>query len=485
MRSVLPLLHIIGVIVGIFALTMLVPLAFAWGGMDGARFAFDKALLITAACGLALYLGTRRFRRELQPRDGFLLVTLVWTVLPAFATMPLMFHLPGMSFTDAYFETVSGLTTTGATVMTGLEALPLSINVWRCLLVLLGGMGIIVLAVAILPMLGVGGSQIYKAETPGPMKDTKLTPRIAETARGLWVVYFVMAMACFVAFAAAGMGWADAFMHMCSTMGLGGFSSYDASFGAFNSPTIEAVAVLFMLLSGVNFALYFMVWKRRSVALLLRDVEARTYLAVMLFAVLAVTLVLFWRGTYPGLAESLRHAAFNVVSVATTTGFASVDYALWPAFAPALMLLLSCFATSAGSTGGGIKMVRALLLVKQARRELVRIVHPHAVNPVRIGSTAVDTTVLFSVLAFMLVYGATVMFMTLVLLLTGLDLVTAASAVIACINNTGPGLGQVGPSGNFQGLSDFQTWVCTATMLLGRLELFSILVLLTPQFWRK
>ena len=485
MGRLLPLLHIVGVIVGIFALTMLVPLAFAWGGMDDARFAYDKALLVTGGCGLALYFGTRRFRRELHPRDGFLLVTLVWTVLPAFATLPLMFYLPGMSFTDAYFETVSGLTTTGATVMTGLDTLPLSINVWRCQLVLVGGMGIIVLAVAVLPLLGVGGSQIFKAETPGPMKDAKLTPRIAETARGLWVVYFAISTVCFFAYAAAGMGWADAFMHMCSTMGLGGFSSYDASFAAFNSPTIEAVAVVFMVLAGVNFALYFMVWKRRSVVTLLRDVEARTYLAVLLFAVAAVALVLTWRGTYPTFLESLRHAAFNVVSVATTTGFASVDYALWPAFAPALMLLLCCFATSAGSTGGGIKMIRALLLVKQARREMVRIVHPHAVNPVRIGAVAVDNTVLFSVLAFMLVYGATALFMTLVLLLSGLDLVTAASAVIACINNTGPGLGQVGPSGNYQGLTDFQTWVCTATMLLGRLELFSILVLLTPQYWRK
>ena len=485
MGRLLPLLHIVGVIVGIFALTMLVPLAFAWGGMDDARFAYGKALLVTGSCGLALYFGTGRFRRELQPRDGFLLVTLVWTVLPAFATLPLMFYLPGMSFTDAYFETVSGLTTTGATVMTGLDTLPLSINVWRCQLVLVGGMGIIVLAVAVLPLLGVGGSQIFKAETPGPMKDAKLTPRIAETARGLWVVYFAISTVCFFAYAAAGMGWADAFMHMCSTMGLGGFSSYDASFAAFNSPAIEAVAVVFMVLAGVNFALYFMVWKRRSVVTLLRDVEARTYLAVLLFAVAAVALVLTWRGTYPTFLESLRHAAFNVVSVATTTGFASVDYALWPAFAPALMLLLCCFATSAGSTGGGIKMIRALLLVKQARREMVRIVHPHAVNPVRIGAVAVDNTVLFSVLAFMLVYGATALFMTLVLLLSGLDLVTAASAVIACINNTGPGLGQVGPSGNYQGLTDFQTWVCTATMLLGRLELFSILVLLTPQYWRK
>lgn len=485
MGILLPLLPIIGVIIGIFSLTMLVPLAFAWVGMDGARHAFGQALLITAASGAVLWVTTRRHVRELQPRDGFLLVTLVWTVLPAFSTLPILFYLPEMSFTDAYFETVSGLTTTGATVMTGLERLPLSINVWRCFMVLVGGMGIIVLAVAILPLLGVGGSQIFKAETPGPMKDAKLTPRIAETARGLWVVYFFIAVLCFFAYRIAGMGWADAFMHMCATMGLGGFSSYDASFGAFNSPLIEAVAVFFMMVAGINFALYFLVWKRGSLASVWRDLEARAYVAVVVGSVLLVALVLTAHGTYPSFLESLRHAAFNVVSVATTTGFASVDYAQWPVFAPVLMLLLSCFATSAGSTGGGIKMIRALLLLKQARRELVRIVHPHAVNPVRIGGSLVSNNVLFSVLAFMLVYGATVVSMTLVLLFTGLDLVSAASAVIACINNTGPGLGQVGPASNFQGLTDFQTWVCTATMLLGRLELFSILVLFTRQFWRK
>ena len=485
MQSVLPVLAIVAVIVMIFAFTMLVPLAFAWIGHDAALGAYDGAILITFASGLLLWLATRRYKRELQPRDGFLLVTLVWTVLPAFATLPLLFYLPQMSFTDAYFETVSGLTTTGATVMTGLDHLPLSINVWRCFLVLLGGMGIIVLAVAILPLLGVGGSQIFKAETPGPMKDQKLTPRIAETARGLWVVYFAIAVACFFAYAVAGMGWADAFMHMCATMGLGGFSPYDASFAAFDSPAIEAVAVIFMLLSGVNFALYFMVWKRRSLATLWRDMEARAFVGVICGSVLLVALVLTAHNTYPGFLVSLRYAAFNVVSIATTTGFSSADYAQWPVFAPVLMLLLCCFATSAGSTGGGIKMIRALLLLKQARRELVRLVHPRAVNPVRIGAIAVDNNVLFSVLAFMLVYGVTVILMTLLLLFTGLDLITAASAVVACVNNTGPGLGQVGPAGNFQVLTDFQTWVCTVTMLLGRLELFSILVLFTPQFWRK
>jgi trk system potassium uptake protein len=409
----------------------------------------------------------------------------VWSVLPAFGALPLMFHLPGLSFTDAYFEAVSGLTTTGATVLTGLDAMPTSLNVWRCLMVLVGGMGILVLAVAILPLLGVGGSQVFKAETPGPMKDEKLTPRIAETARGLWGVYFAISLLCFLAYRVAGMGWADAFMHMCSTMGLGGFSSHDASFGFFNSPAIEAVAIVFMLVAGVNFALYFVAWRRRSLRALWRNAEARAFLALVVAAVLGVALFLYAHGVYPTFAESLRHAAFNVVSVATTTGFASVDYALWPVFAPVLMLFLCCFATCAGSTGGGIKMVRALLLLQQAQRELTRIVHPRAVAPVTLGGAVVDARVMQSVLAFMLIYGAVMVGATLALLASGLDLVTAFTAVVACINNTGPGLGEVGPAANYQGLTDFQTWVCSLTMLLGRLELFAVLVLFTPAFWRK
>jgi trk system potassium uptake protein TrkH len=485
MQSVLPVLAILGGVLMLFALAMLVPLAFAYFGNDAALYAYDGAIVVTFAAGLVLFLIGRRNKRELQPRDGFLLVSMVWTVMPAFGALPLMIYMKDLSFTDAYFEAVSGLTTTGATVLTGLDNLPLSINVWRCFMVLIGGMGILVLAVAILPLLGVGGSQLFKAETPGPMKDHKLTPRIAETARGLWVVYFAIALVCFLAMHAAGMGWADAFMHMCSTMGLGGFSSYDASFGQFNSPAIEAVTILFMLIAGVNFALYFVAWKRRSLWGVWRDVETRMFLLVMLLSVLGVAAFLTAHQVYPTFGESLRHAAFNVVSIATTTGFATVDYAQWPVFAPVLMLFLCCFATCAGSTGGGIKMVRALILVKGARRELKRIVHPRAVVPVTLGGTPVDANVLQSVLAFMLIYGAVMTGATMLLLFTGLDVVTAFTAVVACINNTGPGLGQVGPSGNFQGLTDFQTWVCSITMLLGRLELFSILVLVTSSFWRK
>lgn len=484
MKHYAPVFAILGGVLMLFALTMAVPLVFAWVGGDDALWAYHGSLAITLGAGALLFFTARRARRELQPRDGFLLVTLVWTVLPAFGALPLMFHLPGLSFTDAYFEAVSGLTASGGTVLTGLDRMPQSINVWRCFMMLIGGLGIIVLAVAILPLLGVGGSQLFKAETPGPMKDEKLTPRIAETARGLWLVYFTIATLCLLAYRAAGMGWADAFMHMCTTMGLGGFSPYDASIGHFNSPAVEAVAIVFMLAAGVPFAMYFVMWRRRSVASLLRDPESRAFLGLMAASVLGVALFLWHSGVYASFAEALRHAAFNVISVATTTGYASVDYALWPAFAPVLMLFLGCFATCAGSTGGGVKMARALLLVKQSRAELVRIVHPRAVTPVTLGRTVVDSRVLQGVLAYMLIYGAVMTLATLAMLASGLDVVTAFTAVVASLNNIGPGLGQVGPAANFQGLSDFQTWVCTGLMLLGRLELFAVLVLFTPAFWR-
>jgi len=478
MRYHYPVFKVLGGVLVLFGLTMAVPLGFSHFCGDGIAQGFVLSMAITVAIGAGLFLHCRHLDRELQPHDGFLLATLVWVVLPAFGTIPLLLHIPGLSFTDAYFEAVSGLTTTGATVLTGLEKLPVSLNVWRCFMVLLGGMGIIVLAVAILPLLGVGGSQVFKAETPGPMKDDKLTPRIAETARGLWAVYFAIATACLLGYRWAGMGWPDAFMHMCSTMGLGGLAGYDASFGAFNSPLIEVVAIVFMLLAGVNFALYFRVWQRRSIRPLWEDLEARLFLALMVGSVAVVTVFLVAHGVYPEWTTALRHAAFSVVSVATTTGFATVDYAQWPMFAPILMLFLCGFATCAGSTGGGIKLSRSLLLMKQ-------VLHPRAVRPVTLGGAVVDPQVLFSVQAFMLVYGAVLVAGTMALLLTGLDILSAFTAVVACINNTGPGLGQVGPSGNYQGLSDVQTWVCTVVMLLGRLELFSMLVLFTPQFWRR
>jgi trk system potassium uptake protein TrkH len=396
-----------------------------------------------------------------------------------------MFLVPEITWFKAYFEAMSALTATGATALTGLEYLPVSVNIWRCFLQLIGGLGIMLLVVAVLPMLGLGGMQLYKTETPGPMKDTKFTPRIAETARGLWGVYFLFSGACLLAYRWAGMGWADAFMHMCTTMGLGGFSSYDASFGHFNSPMIEWVAIVFMTLAGISFVRYFVVLRSRSILPISSDREIRTYLAVLLAATLLVMGLLLVHGVYDDGMEALRISAFHVVSLATTTGYAATDYTQWPVFAPILLMFLGCFSTCAGSTGGGIKMVRMILLVKQARRELVRIIHPRVINPVTLGGAVIPMSVMTAVLGFMLIYGGATMCLSMLLMLSGLDTVTAFSAVIATVNNIGPGLGEVGPSGNYGGLNPFQLGVLSFAMLLGRLELLSVLVLFSLHFWRK
>ena len=479
-----PVYRALGMIVMLFGLTMLAPLILSYAVDDGAQTAYDEAFALTMLCGGFLWYRYRSCKRDLTIRDGFLMVVLVWTVLPAFAAIPLMLHL-GISHTDAYFETVSGLTTTGSTVLSNLDTLPMSINLWRHQLVWVGGMGLIVLAIAILPLLGIGGRQMFKAETPGPMKDSKMTPRIAETAKGLWLVYLGVSIACIVGYRWAGMTWFDAVCHGFSTMGLGGFSTHDASFGYFDSPEIEAVCIFFMLIAGMNFGTLFLAVYARSLRPYLHDPEAGWFLGVTLLSIIFVAIYIWKDGAYPELHTALRHVAFNLVSIATTTGYASVDYALWPIFAPLWMLFLSSFATSAGSTGGGIKMIRALLLYKQVYRELIRAMHPSAVYNVRISGQVVPQSILFAVLAFGFMYMVSVVSLTLTLAFTGLDIVSAFTAVVASINNTGPGLGVVGPSTTYEILEDFQTWVCIFAMLLGRLELFTLLVVLTPAFWRK
>ena len=481
-----PVLSLMARILIAFSVTFLVPGIWAWfEDHKDLQLIWLTGFGLTALSGLALAAITHKHQRELKTKDGFLLVNMVWLVLPAYAALPLMFLVPEITWFKAYFEAMSALTATGATALTGLEHLPVSVNIWRCFLQLIGGLGIMLLVVAVLPMLGLGGMQLYKTETPGPMKDTKFTPRIAETARGLWGVYFLFSGACLLAYRWAGMGWADAFMHMCTTMGLGGFSSYDASFGHFNSPMIEWVAIVFMTLAGISFVRYFVVLRSRSILPISSDWEIRTYLAVLLAATLLVMGLLLVHGVYDDGMEALRISAFHVVSLATTTGYASTDYTQWPVFAPILLMFLGCFSTCAGSTGGGIKMVRMILLVKQARRELVRIIHPRVINPVTLGGAVIPMSVMTAVLGFMLIYGGATMFLSMLLMLSGLDTVTAFSAVIATVNNIGPGLGEVGPSGNYGGLNPFQLGVLSFAMLLGRLELLSVLVLFSAHFWRK
>ncbi|CAG0994707.1 Trk system potassium uptake protein TrkH [Rhodocyclaceae bacterium] len=484
MRRFYPVFRAFGLIAFGFGLFMLLPIALSVYLGDGAAAAFDEAAVVTCGSGLLMWYATRREKRDLRVRDGFLLVVMIWTVLPLYACLPLIYQV-NMSFTDAYFEAVSGLTTTGSTVINGLDKLPPSINFWRTFLVWIGGMGLVVLAVAVLPLLGIGGRQIFKAETPGPMKDSSLTPRIAETAKGLWVVYGGITLACILGYRWAGMDWLDAVMHSFSTMGLGGFSSHDASFGHFDSPAIEAVAIGFMLLAGINFATHFVAVHSRSLRPYRHDPEAGWFLVVTLGSVVAIAAYLVAMDTYGDFGTALRYAAFNVVSIATTTGFANTDYNLWPMFAPLWMLFLCSFVTSAGSTGGGIKMIRAIILYKQVYRELVRAMHPAVVRPVRLGGEAVPQNVLFAVLAFGFMYMVSIVSLTLLMSFSGLEIVTAFSAVVASMNNTGPGLNQVGPATTYEVLNDFQTWVCTFAMLLGRLEIFTLLVVLSPAFWRK
>ena len=469
----------------IFGASLSLPLALSIALHDGAERAFGYALAGTMLAGLVLWLATYRERRELQVRDGFLLVALVWTVLPAFATIPLLLSIEDLSFTDAYFETVSGLTASGATVLTRLDALPPSVNVWRGLMIWLGGMGVIVLAVAVLPLLGVGGSQLFKAETPTPMKDTKLTPRIAETAKGLWLVYAGFTAACIAAYWLAGMSGLDAVMHGFTTMGLGGFSTHDASFAHWNSPAIEAVAIAFMLIAAINFATHFLAWRRMSAGAYRRDPEARTMIMVLLASVLLVAGYLLLNGVYDEFDIALRYAAFNVVSIATTTGYANTDFGEWPIFAPLLMLFLSGFVSCSGSTGSGMKMIRAQILFKQIFRELLRTIHPRIYNPVKLSEVPVPNATVFAVLAYVFMYGVSVIVLTLVLTASGLDVISGFSAAVASLNNTGPGLGDVGPATTYGNLTDTQTWICSFAMLLGRLELFTLLVVLTPAFWRK
>lgn len=485
MNHFLSVTNVLSKIILVFGLTMLVPLGIAYWSEDDSSVVFGEAILVTMSCGTAIGLMTRRYKRELQIRDGFLLVVLVWLLLPLFGMLPLLRFFPDISFAKAYYEATSGLTASGGTVLTGLDTLPYSINLWRGEMVWLGGMGLIVLAVAILPMLGVGGRQLFKAEIPGPMKESKLTPRIAETAKGLWLVYVLLTLICVIAYKLAGMNWFDAVMHAFTTLGLGGFSSHDASYGYWNSPLIELVAIVFMLLSGINFATHFLVWRAKSISPYRYDPEIKPYFFIVLASCIILAGYLWLTGVYAEPLTALRYASFNVVSVATTTGYSNTDYSLWPIFAPLWMLFLSGFCTSSGSTGGGIKMIRVRILYQQFFREMIMIMHPQAVSPVKLGRNVVANRIIFAVFVFLFVYLASMILMTLVLALSGLDEMTAFSAAVASINNLGPGLNQIGPATTYASLTDFQIWLCSFAMLLGRLEFYTLLIVFTAAFWRK
>ena len=484
-RAYYPALNALGLIIMIFGLLMSFPLVVsAWLG-DGATLAYDQGLFVTFVAGLLLWAATRSKRRDLRVHDGFLLVAATWVVLPVFGSLPLMAYIPELGFTDAYFEAVSGLTATGATVLSGLDELPISINLWRTFMHWVGGMGVIVLVVAILPLLGIGGRQLYKAEVPTPMKDSSLTPRIAETAKGLWLTYVLLTIACGFSLWWVGLEPWDAVIHAFSVAGLGGFSNRDASLGHFDSVGVELVTIGFALLAGLNYATHYLALVRRSSAPYRRDPEIPFYFGVLVFSTVMLTAYLLAQGVFTDVGEALRYVAFHVVSISTSLGLATHDYTLWPMFAQIWVLFLGSFVACSGSTGGGIKMMRAMILYKQVFREIVRSLHPNAVRPVRMGRNPVPENILHAVLGFSFMYMVSIVSLTLVLSAAGLELVTAFSAVVACLNNTGPGLGLVGPASNYQALGDFHKWVLCFAMILGRLEIFTFLVVLTPTFWRR
>lgn len=476
-----PTLRILGLLLMLFSLTMLPPIGISVIFDDGQIPLFGAAAGLIFGAGFISWLPARRQKRDLRIRDGFVITVLFWLVLGSAGSVPLaLSEQLNLSMTDALFESISGLTTTGATVIVGLDHLPKSVLFYRQQLQWLGGMGIVVLAVAILPMLGIGGMQLYRAETPGPVKDAKLSPRIAETAKALWLIYLSLTAACALAYWISGMAIFDAICHAFSTIAIGGFSPYDASIGHFNSVSIETVAIVFMVISGMNFSLHFIAWHNNSLKHYLHDPEWKTYLLFLFGLSLLISLALVENGTYP-VNEAFRKGTFEVVSIATTTGFTTADYASWPTFIPFLLLMSAFIGACAGSTGGGIKIIRMLLLYKQGSREIKRLIHPNAVIPIKLGRKPVGSRVIDAVWGFLAAYVLIFAVLMLVCMALGEDPITAYSAVGACLNNLGPGLGDA--TLNYSTLSDGTKYVLSFAMLLGRLELFTLLVVLSPSFW--
>jgi len=468
----------------LFSTSMLPPIVMDLFFSEDALNSFLLSYVILIITGLLFWYPVRKNKKELKIRDGFVVVVMFWSVLGISGALPFIFYQPlQISMTDAVFESVSALTTTGATVITSLDTLPHALLFYRQQLQWMGGMGIIVLAVAILPMLGIGGMQLYRAETPGPVKDSKLTPRITETAKALWYIYLWLTISCALAYWAAGMNWFDAIGHSFSTVAIGGFSTHDASLGYFDSPLIEAVAIVFMFLGGINFALHFLAFKRRSFIPFLADAEFKTYALVLLLSVVIAVLFLFFSQTVDTFSVAFRQGVFQAVSIGTTTGFTTTGYFLWPVFLPVFLLFISFIGGCSGSTGGGMKVIRVLLLFKQGARELVKLVHPNAQVVVKIGKQPMSDRVIDAVWGFFAAYVALFVLMMLLLMMAGNDQVTAFSAVAATMNNLGPGLGEVGA--NYSSINDFSKWVLCFAMLLGRLEVFTLLVLFTPVFWRR
>jgi trk system potassium uptake protein TrkH len=476
-------IKIVGILLMIFSLSMLPPMLVALIFRDGALGIFWQSFYITFLSGFLCWFALLKHTKEMRTRDGFLVTVFFYISLGSFGALPFIPEAgTNLSVVDALFESFSGITTTGATVITGLDELPQSILFYRQLLQWLGGMGIIVLAVAILPMLGIGGMQLYRAETPGPVKDSKLTPRIKQTAVALWSIYVGLTTVCCLSYWAAGMSFFDAICHSFSTVAIGGFSTHDASLGYFDNPAIELICVFFMIVAGVNFALHFFAYQQRTITHYLKDSEVKFYLLILLLTTFLTCYLLIVTGTYDPMT-SVRYAIFEVVSIVTTTGFATTDFSAWPSILPFMIFFGAFSGACAGSTGGGMKVVRVMLIYKQAIREIHRLIHPNAIFPIKLNSRPVSSSVIEAVWGFFSIYVIIFLVTFLVLMATGLDFITAFSAMGACLNNLGPGLGDV--AYHYGGINDTAKLILCLVMILGRLEIFTLLVLLSPMFWQK
>jgi trk system potassium uptake protein TrkH len=481
--NLLTVQRIMGQLLMLFSVTLLPPIGVSLYYGDGHWQPFFDSFCGMLVVGALIWWPARKAHRELRVRDGFLVVSLFWIVLGLAGAVPLLISdKPDLGLTDAVFEAVAGFTTTGATVLVGIEELPISILYFRQQTQWLGGIGIVVLAVALLPMLGVGGMQLLKAESPRPAKDVRLTPRITETAKALWVIYVTLTVLCAACYWMAGMSPFDAIAHSFSTVSTGGHSTHDLSLGYFDNVAVEMVASLFMLLGSVNFALHFFVWRYRRVQDYFRDPEFRAFLLLVTCLFLLTLGMLLVKGVYTT-DTAIRTSLFTAISAQTGTGFFTTDYSVWPGAIPVILLLATFISGSAGSTSGGMKVIRWLLIWKQGQREVQRLIHPSAEIPVRIGSKPVDWQIIDSVWGFFAAYMILFAVLMVLMMIAGADHVTAFSAIAACINNYGVGLGEV--ASNFRSISEAGKWLCVIAMLLGRLEIFPLLVIATPSFWRR
>ena len=474
--------RILGTLLMIFSLAQFIPgfLAFFFNEKEFVINFFSTGF-ITFVVGCLLFFLAADKDGDLRTKDGFIITIFFWTVLGFFGSIPFFLaNLEGVSYIDALFESISGLTTTGATVFVGLDEMPQSLLFYRQLLQWLGGMGIIVLAVAVLPLLGVGGMQLYKAETPGPLKDSKLTPRITETAKALWFVYLTMTISCSVLYKYFGMSWFDAICHAFSTVSIGGFSTHDDSFAYFNNSSLRWTAIIFMVVSGINFALHYLAWTKKRILHYFYDSEVKLYLSLLTTTALITFLTLYYSDNIYD--DMIVDSVFQAVSIGTTTGFLTSNYSNWPLFVPIMLLVAAFIGACAGSTGGGIKVIRALILIRQGSSEITKLIHPNAVVTIKFGKKTLDPRVSESVWGFFAVYVATFLFILMFLLSQSNDFLTAFSAVGATLNNLGPGLGSV--ADNYKEITDGSKLALCLAMLLGRLEIFTLLLLFTPSFWR-